>query len=71
MGQYKYGPREEMPVDVYFRKAENMPELEWVALQQCRGSGPGHPGAGRRKSCRWYVAANGTWILYEALDISA
>ncbi|MES1161217.1 MAG: methyltransferase domain-containing protein [Bacteroidota bacterium] len=33
----KYGPREEMPVDVYFRKAEDMPELEWVALQQCRG----------------------------------
>src|SRR5258708_19828317 len=33
----KYGPREEMPVDVYFREAEDMPELEWVALQQCRG----------------------------------
>ena len=34
----KYGPREEMPVDVYFRKVEDMPELEWVALQQCRGT---------------------------------
>jgi SAM-dependent methyltransferase len=33
----KYGPREEMPVDVYFRKAEDMPELEWIALQQCKG----------------------------------
>lgn len=33
----KYGPREEMPVDVYFREAEDMPELEWLALQQCRG----------------------------------
>src|SRR6202048_5464312 len=33
----KYGPREEMPVDVYFREAEDMPELEWIALQQCRG----------------------------------
>ncbi len=32
----KYGPREEMPVDVYFREAEDMPELEWVALQQCK-----------------------------------
>jgi SAM-dependent methyltransferase len=26
-----------MPVDVYFREAEDMPELEWIALQQCRG----------------------------------
>lgn len=33
----KYGPKEEMPVNVYFRKAEDMPELEWIALQQCRG----------------------------------
>jgi SAM-dependent methyltransferase len=33
----KYGPREEMPVDVYFREAEDMPELEWLALQQCQG----------------------------------
>jgi SAM-dependent methyltransferase len=33
----KYGPKEEMPVEVYFRNADDMPELEWVALQQCRG----------------------------------
>ncbi|HMH24142.1 MAG TPA: class I SAM-dependent methyltransferase [Puia sp.] len=33
----KYGPREEMPVHVYFRQADDMPELEWIALQQCRG----------------------------------
>jgi SAM-dependent methyltransferase len=33
----KYGPREEMPVKVYFRNSNDMPELEWVALQQCRG----------------------------------
>jgi 2-polyprenyl-3-methyl-5-hydroxy-6-metoxy-1,4-benzoquinol methylase len=26
-----------MPVDVYFREAEDMPELEWIALQQCKG----------------------------------
>ncbi|HEY6900256.1 MAG TPA: class I SAM-dependent methyltransferase [Puia sp.] len=32
-----YGPKEEMPVDHYFREMEEMPELEWVALQQCRG----------------------------------
>jgi SAM-dependent methyltransferase len=33
----KYGPREEMPVKIYFRNSQDMPELEWVALQQCRG----------------------------------
>lgn len=33
----KYGPKEEMPVHVYFRDMEEMPELEWVALHQCRG----------------------------------
>ncbi|MDR3716027.1 MAG: class I SAM-dependent methyltransferase [Puia sp.] len=33
----KYGPREEMPVKVYFREADDMPELEWIALQKCRG----------------------------------
>jgi 2-polyprenyl-3-methyl-5-hydroxy-6-metoxy-1,4-benzoquinol methylase len=32
-----YGPKEEMPVDVYFRDMEAMPELEWIALQQCKG----------------------------------
>src|SRR5580704_864069 len=30
-------PREEMPVKTYFRAMEEMPELEWIALQQCRG----------------------------------
>src|SRR5207249_2844542 len=34
----KYGPKEEMPVDIYFRDMDSMPELEWVALHQCRGS---------------------------------
>jgi len=34
----KYGPKEKMLVDVYFRDMEEMPELEWVALHQCRGS---------------------------------
>ncbi|MDB5249486.1 MAG: methyltransferase [Segetibacter sp.] len=33
----KYGPREEMPVNVYFREPEEMPDLELVALQNCRG----------------------------------
>ncbi|GGB10631.1 class I SAM-dependent methyltransferase [Puia dinghuensis] len=29
--------KEEMPVEVYFRNMNTMPEVEWVALQQCRG----------------------------------
>lgn len=33
----KYGPKEEMPVHVYFRRAEDMPELELVALENCNG----------------------------------
>ncbi len=33
----KYGPKEEMPVDVYFRDMDSMPDLEWAALHQCRG----------------------------------
>lgn len=34
----KYGPKEEMPVDVYFRDEAEMPDLELVALEKCRGS---------------------------------
>lgn len=30
-------PREEMPVKYYFRSTGEMPELEWTALQHCRG----------------------------------
>lgn len=33
----QYGPREEMLLKTYFREANAMPELEWVALQNCRG----------------------------------
>ena len=33
----KYGPREEMPVEVYFRPADDLHELEWRALTLCRG----------------------------------
>jgi SAM-dependent methyltransferase len=32
-----YGPREEMPVGVYLRDQGNMPPLELIALQQCKG----------------------------------
>jgi SAM-dependent methyltransferase len=34
----QYGPKEEMPVAMYFRQYSNMPELEQTALQQCKGS---------------------------------
>ncbi len=33
-----YGPKEEMPVEVYFRDAGNMPPLEVKAMAQCRGT---------------------------------
>jgi SAM-dependent methyltransferase len=33
----KYGQKEEMPVETYFRDEEHMPELELTALKQCKG----------------------------------
>ena len=33
----KYGKKEEMPVDIYFRDEDEMPELEMFALLNCRG----------------------------------
>jgi SAM-dependent methyltransferase len=33
----KYGPREEMPVDIYFRTEDDMPDLEWLAIERCNG----------------------------------
>jgi SAM-dependent methyltransferase len=33
----KYGPKEEMPLDIYFRTEKEMPDLELLALSQCRG----------------------------------
>ncbi|MET3981537.1 SAM-dependent methyltransferase [Mucilaginibacter sp. UYP25] len=32
-----YGPKEEMPLDVYFRDAEEMPDLELIAITNCNG----------------------------------
>ncbi|MDT3401506.1 class I SAM-dependent methyltransferase [Mucilaginibacter terrae] len=32
-----YGPKEQMPIEAYFREEEDMPDLEWVALNECRG----------------------------------
>lgn len=33
----KYGPKEEMPLDVYFRTEDDMPDIELIALGKCRG----------------------------------
>lgn len=33
----QYGPKEEMPVDIYFREEDDMPDIEWLALNECRG----------------------------------
>ncbi|RVT98040.1 methyltransferase domain-containing protein [Mucilaginibacter limnophilus] len=33
----RYGAKEEMPVKTYFRDEDNMPDLEWLALNECRG----------------------------------
>lgn len=34
----KYGRKEEMPVEIYFRTEKEMPLLELKALQECKGS---------------------------------
>ena len=33
----RYGRKEEMPLSIYFREEDEMPELELLAMQQCRG----------------------------------
>ncbi|GAB3936077.1 class I SAM-dependent methyltransferase [Mucilaginibacter myungsuensis] len=33
----QYGPKEEMPVEAYFRTEDDMPDMEWHALNECRG----------------------------------
>lgn len=33
----RYGRKEEMPLELYFREAEDMPEMELLALQLCKG----------------------------------
>ena len=32
-----YGAKEAMPVEAYFREEDDMPYLEWLALNECRG----------------------------------
>lgn len=33
----QYGPKEEMPIATYFREEDDMPDIEWLAIEQCRG----------------------------------
>jgi len=33
----KYGRKEDMPLDIYFRDEKDMPELELIALKACKG----------------------------------
>lgn len=33
----QYGRREAMPIDTYFRAEDDMPDMEWMALNECRG----------------------------------
>src|SRR4051812_16470613 len=33
----KYGPKEEMPVETFFRNGDELPDLEWLALNNCLG----------------------------------
>lgn len=62
----KYGPKEEMPVDVYFRREEDMPEMELLALQQCRGKVL-DVGAGAGSHALWLQQHD---VNVTALDIS-
>ncbi|MCJ8208243.1 class I SAM-dependent methyltransferase [Mucilaginibacter sp. RS28] len=34
----RYGEKEEMPIDTYFRNEDDMPDLEWLALESCTGA---------------------------------
>lgn len=33
----KYGKKEEMPLSTYFRTENDMPDLEWLAIEKCYG----------------------------------
>lgn len=33
----EFGPRTEMPIEIYFREEEDMPELERIAFEHCQG----------------------------------
>jgi SAM-dependent methyltransferase len=57
----KYGKKEEMPLETYFRNKEHMPHLELAALKQCKGKVL-DIGAG---------AGSHALLLQERLDVTA
>ena len=63
----KYGPKEEMPVAMYFRQYYDMPELEQKALQHCKGAVL-DIGAGAGSHTLWLQQKG---HIVTALDISA
>ena len=63
----QFGPREEMPVAMYFRQYGDMPELEQTALQHCKG-GVLDIGAGAGSHALW-LQQKGHAVT--AMDISA
>ena len=63
----QYGPREEMPVAMYFRHYDDMPSLEQQALQHCKGKTL-DIGAGAGSHALW-LQQNGHHVT--AIDTSA
>ena len=63
----QYGPKEEMPVAMYFRQYNDMPELEQTALQHCKGAVL-DIGAGAGSHTLWLQQKG---HIVTALDISA
>jgi SAM-dependent methyltransferase len=63
----QYGPREEMPVAMYFRQYRDMPPLEQTALRHCKGSVL-DVGAGAGSHALW-LQQQGHEVT--AIDISA
>jgi SAM-dependent methyltransferase len=63
----QYGPKEEMPVAMYFRQYSDMPELEQTALQHCKGAVL-DIGAGAGSHALWLQQKG---YAVTAMDISA